>query len=689
MDKANPFSSFCCNPLGKKGHKVGKNLRTVVDWMVHLGFNINDKMKICGSCRIALGKLKQQSEVSSVKNEQAEIAQALEQTIEVLEVPDDDYLDVESALQHFNKSLEFLGESPVNQRRVRSVSYCETKIEKINHQIVDKILVGMSENDKKSALNDNNNSDSEIISALKERFKNANNDDKLRILTILPQSWSCGKIENEFGVSNYMARKAKELVREKGVMCSPDPKPGSKTLAENVVELVQNFYNSDEVSRQLPGKKDYVSVKNGDNKRTHVQKRLVLANLKEIYNLFKETNKSVKVGFSKFAELRPKNCVLAGGSGTHVVCVCTYHQNVKLMIEGCRLKALLKNQNKPQLSYKDILAKIMCDPPTVKCHLNDCENCPGTENLADFMIDLFDEEMIDSVTYKQWVSVDRCSFETFTKTSEEFVESFCDQIEILKRHHFISKQQSSFFSEKIESLGENEALISLDFAENYSFIIQDEAQSYHWNNAMATIHPFVIYFKNEESKLKHLSFACISNCLNHDAALIHLFQKKVLNWLKEHPEVFPTIIKKFYYFSDGCGNQYKNRKNFSNLCHHKDDFGMEAEWHFHATAHGKGACDGIGGTVKRLAARASLQGITILNAKDLCDWAVDNIEGIISIFSSEEEYKKEEKLLLKRFNESKTIDGTRKFHCYIPISTDKIRVKYFSAAEDSKEFFIN
>ena len=26
-----------------------------------------------------------------------------------------------------------------------------------------------------------------------------------------------------------------------------------------------------------------------------------------------------------------------------------------------------------------------------------------------------------------------------------------------------------------------------------------------------------------------------------------------------------------------------------------------------ATAHGKGACDGIGGTVKRLAARASLQ----------------------------------------------------------------------------------
>ena len=34
---------------------------------------------------------------------------------------------------------------------------------------------------------------------------------------------------------------------------------------------------------------------------------------------------------------------------------------------------------------------------------------------------------------------------------------------------------------------------------------------------------------------------------------------------------------------------------------------MEAEWHFFATSHGKSPCDGIGGTTKRLAARASLQ----------------------------------------------------------------------------------
>jgi hypothetical protein len=89
----------------------------------------------------------------------------------------------------------------------------------------------------------------------------------------------------------------------------------------------------------MPGKKDFVSVKQG-GKREHVQKRLVLSNLKEAYQLFKEKFPDEKIGFSKFAELRPKQCVLAGASGTHSVCVCTIHQNVKLMMLGAKLPDL-------------------------------------------------------------------------------------------------------------------------------------------------------------------------------------------------------------------------------------------------------------------------------------------------------------------------------------------------------------
>ena len=52
--------------------------------------------------------------------------------------------------------------------------------------------------------------------------------------------------------------------------------------------------------------------------------------------------------------------------------------------------------------------------------------------------------------------------------------------------------------------------------------------------------------------------------------------------------------------------------SFINLHYHHKDFGVDAEWHCSATSHGKGACDGVGGTAKRLVAWASLQNQQII-----------------------------------------------------------------------------
>ena len=38
-----------------------------------------------------------------------------------------------------------------------------------------------------------------------------------------------------------------------------------------------------------------------------------------------------------------------------------------------------------------------------------------------------------------------------------------------------------------------------------------------------------------------------------------------------------------------------------------NDFGIEASWNFFAKSHGKSPCDDIGGGVKRVTGRASLQ----------------------------------------------------------------------------------
>ena len=70
----------------------------------------------------------------------------------------------------------------------------------------------------------------------------------------------------------------------------------------------------------------------------------------------------------------------------------------------------------------------------------------------------------------------------------------------------------------------------------------------------------------------HCSTSAMSSsnhCVKHDIISVHLFQRCLLNFLEEHFIAHPT---KIIYFSDGAASQYKNRKNFINLCLHREDF---------------------------------------------------------------------------------------------------------------------
>ena len=90
---------------------------------------------------------------------------------------------------------------------------------------------------------------------------------------------------------------------------------------------------------------------------------MVLSNLRDVYNEFKKMFPNHKIGFSKFAELRPKHCVLARVSGTHSVCVCTIFQNLKLM-------SLVQEILIPELPmYHHCLMNIMCNPSHPSCYV--------------------------------------------------------------------------------------------------------------------------------------------------------------------------------------------------------------------------------------------------------------------------------------------------------------------------------
>ena len=117
--------------------------------------------------------------------------------------------------------------------------------------------------------------------------------------------------------------------------------------------------------------------------------------------------------------------------------------------------------------------------------------------------------------------------------------------------------------------------------------MQDEIQGFH----CCTFHPVILYYKQGGELLSH-SICYISDDLTHDVDFV---VSETVTFVKNF---LLNNISQVFYFTDGCAGQYKNRKNFLNLCRHLEDFQIKAKWCFFATSHGKSPCDGIGRTLK-------------------------------------------------------------------------------------------
>lgn len=327
---------------------------------------------------------------------------------------------------------------------------------------------------------------------------------------------------------------------------------------------------------------------------------------------------------------------------------------------------------------------LVCSDFKPNCYLGNCRDCPGSGALHKRLLDIFSENDVTFVTYKQWVSKPRTTLETvLDQPIEQFVQTLQKLAEILLKHAFIAKQQAAFYKKLKMDIAEGECVVQVDFAENYAFVVQEAAPGFHWNNNQATIYTVVIYFNNGNG-MEHKSLVIISDCMSHDAVAVFMYSR-IINDLVRDIVVEP---RKIFYFSDGAPQQYKNFKNFANIYHHEDDFGIPAEWNFFATAHGKGPCDGLGGTVKRLAARASLQRSSqdqITTPYELYRWAVDSgtISSIVIRYVDHHVYNKEKELLNARFAAARPIKNTQSLHCVIPDKSGIIKSKLYSMDDSS------
>ena len=95
-------------------------------------------------------------------------------------------------------------------------------------------------------------------------------------------------------------------------------------------------------------------------------------------------------------------------------------------------------------------------------------------------------------------------------------------------------------------------------------------------------------------------------------------------------------------------------------------------WKQSGTSHGKSACDGIGGTVKRPATKASLK--RPAHTLDTFSYCESDVTGIKFFYMSSTTIKENVILLQDRYNAAQTVKGTRQLHRFVPQPLGKLLV---------------
>ena len=81
--------------------------------------------------------------------------------------------------------------------------------------------------------------------------------------------------------------------------------------------------------------------------------------------------------------------------------------------------------------YLQALSAIRCKQFLLVCALGICNSCPATDKLKENLLEYFDENEFDEIQYTQ--------LETISQSTEEFVETFMEKLQVLSRHDFMVK----------------------------------------------------------------------------------------------------------------------------------------------------------------------------------------------------------------------------------------------------------
>lgn len=243
------------------------------------------------------------------------------------------------------------------------------------------------------------------------------------------------------------------------------------------------------------------------------------------------------------------------------------------------------------------------------------------------------ELAINQYKLDQWLPRETTRKDGSVKTGKDFVQvkvTLAHCVKLMEeffpkyvRHHGLAIAQDTDWARSIATLPRGWALCVEDFSENYTHQPWDEHQSRFFNSISSALFPVVLYLRVEDLRVDGpgallsaelqrdmlakfeetgkppvvmVEFFVLSSDQRKDPAFIAKVNDEFVQlWVDKH-----TVgVTNFEGRSDGCAGQFKCGQLLYWVATNKTRW----RWSYFASAHGKSASDGAGGTFKSSARR--------------------------------------------------------------------------------------
>ncbi|CAF4243574.1 unnamed protein product [Rotaria sp. Silwood2] len=420
----------------------------------------------------------------------------------------------------------------------------------------------------------------------------------------------------------------KEIIRhlaiKHGVLTTP-PMPAKPTNdpSEATKNKAVQFYQIDEISS--------------------------VATVREVYEQFKLMYPNEKIGSTSFSLLRPKH-VLPMSDIPQNVCLCKYHANIDLLLSS--ISSIL-NTPKTTALFREAL---VCDSNDKNCMSSNCTTC-GDLKYFDKIFECNEELGGEDLCYSQWETINAKIVKTEKSgTIQDAINDLKIKANDFLMHSFITHVQYLYFEECKQNATPTSIVLQIDFSENYRTKYQDEVQNAFFNYKQVGLFNAVVW---SGPNFDVINYSLISDDISHDKYSIHY----------------------------GAASQFKQRYTIANLTFLSNDYHVNLIWNFFSSGRGRGAVDGVGGTVKRLVWKGVMaKQCTVRNAKNFAHYANAITKNINIILVNEQDIKSHSALLDQRWNNIKAIPNTLKIHSVKSLSLYNVEVKPFSKLTARKTF---